>query len=195
MNHTNAETNINYIKEMIEKTKKVTASQWKFLYLWGVSILLGVTGMNILIMMRSYEYIWINWVVFMGIAVIVQIFLIKKEINGTEVRTYAQDSISYVSFSSGIAYALAGFVFPVLKVYSFGVIPIVISVITGTLLFTIGGIINWNYLKWSGILWFAASIIMIFVHWHYRSLVFIPLIIESYLIPAHILRKKYRENV
>ncbi len=195
MDNINAETNINYIREMIEKTKKVTASQWKFLYLWGIAILLGVTGMNILVMTKSYEYIWINWIVFMGGAVLLQIFLIKGEIKKTEVRTYAQDSISYVSFASGISYTLVGFVFPILKVYNYSVIPIVISIITGTLLFTIGGIINWNYMKWSGILWFAGSIIMIYINCQYRSLIFIPLIIESYLIPAHILRKKYKENV
>lgn len=194
MNSISAEKNLQFIREMIEKTKKETATQWKFFYLWGVAIILGVIGMNTLVLIKAYKYIWVNWFATMGLAVFIQIFIIKEEIQQTEVRTFAQDAIGYISFSAGIAYTLFGFFFPLIKLYSFGAIPILISVITGILLFSIGGILNWNYLKWSGLIWFAASVIMVFINWHFRTLVFIPLIFQSYLIPAHLLRKKYKKN-
>ena len=69
MNSNNAEKNLQFIKEMIEKTKIGTATQWKFFYLWGVAILLGVTGMNILVLLKTFKYIWVNWLVIMGLAV------------------------------------------------------------------------------------------------------------------------------
>ncbi len=194
MNDQNAEQNLQFIREMIEKTKKGTANQWKFLYLWGLAVILAVTGMNFLILIKQPRYIWINWMAIMGIAVIIQILLVKKEINTCEVKTYTQNAITYLSFSSGIAYVLAGFVFPILKIYNFGVIPIIVSIITGVLLFTIGGIVNWSYLKWSGVLWFISSVIMIYLDSRYRTLVFVPLIIQSYLIPAYILKREYKKN-
>jgi uncharacterized membrane protein len=194
MNNNNIENNLKYIKEMIEKTKSETASQWKFLLLWGVSIILAITGMHILVFLKQYKYIGLNWIIFMSIAVIIQIFFVIKEKQRHKVKTYAQEAISYLCASAGFAYILLGFVFPILNLYSFDVIPILMSVITGIILFTIGGIVEWNYLKWSGALWFICSVIMVFTHWHYRSLFFIPLIIQSHLVPALKLYKKYKNE-
>jgi len=179
---------------MIEKTKSETASQWKFFLLWGISVIMAITGMYILVFIKQYKYIGLNWIIFMGIALIIQTFLVIKEKQRHKVKTYAQEAISYLCTSTGLAYLLLGFVFPMLNLYSFDAIPIFISVITGIILFTIGGIIEWNYLKWSGFLWFICSIIMVFTHWHYRSLFFIPLIIQSYLVPALKLYKKYKNE-
>jgi len=194
MSNITAKENLQFIKEMIENTKKNTASQWKYFFLWGIAVILGVVGMNILAFFKAYEYIGINWITIMGLAVFIQFLIVREEIKNTGVKTFAQNAIGYLSFSAGIGYMLLGFVFPLLKLYSYGIIPILIAVITGILLFSFGGILEWNYLKWSGLLWFLSSVIMVLVHWHFISLFFIPLIIQSYLIPAHILRKNYLNN-
>jgi len=54
--------------------------------------------------------------------------------------TYAQNAIAHLTFACGIAFGLAGFVFPILKLYTYREIPVVISMIVGILLFVIGGI-------------------------------------------------------
>lgn len=108
--------------------------------------------------------------------------------------TYAQIAIGHLSFACGIAFLLAGFVFPMLKLYSYEEIPIFISMIVGILLFVIGGIYEWNLLKWSALLWWLGSVGMIFIHWHYRALACVPLIILGYLVPGFILRSQYKKE-
>ena len=71
---------------------------------------------------------------------------------------------------------------------------VIISMIVGILLFGIGGIYEWKLLKWSAAVWWLGSVGMIFIHWHYRALICIPLIIFGYLIPGFILRSQYRKQ-
>lgn len=185
---------IKFIRGMIEKTKKTTAESWKFFSTWGIMIILAIIGHYTLAWLAMYDLIWVNWIAFMLIGVLFSIAYQRKCEKSQESQTYAQIAISHVSFACGIAIMLGGFVFPILKLYSYGVIPVVISMVIGVLLFTIGGIYEWSLLKWAALLWWAGSIVMIFVHWHYRALLCIPLIIFGYLVPGFILRSQYRKE-
>ena len=194
MENLNAEKDLIYIKDMIEKTKSNSASHWKYFLLWGCAIILGIVGMHLLVFFEFYNYIWLNWAISMGGAGLIKTFIFMKKGRESHVKTYAQNSIGLLSFSMGIAFILTAFILPMMKIYSYDVIPIIIAVLTGVLIFTIGGILEWNYLKWSGVVWLFSSIVMAKIHWHYRSLFLIPLIILSYIIPAIILRKKYKND-
>ena len=66
--------------------------------------------------------------------------------------------------------------------------------IAGILVFTLGGIYDWNLLKWCGVIWWLGAIGMVFIHENYRDLYFVPLIIIGYIMPALILRSMYRKE-
>ncbi|MFC2157751.1 hypothetical protein ACFLT9_07945 [Acidobacteriota bacterium] len=184
---------IQLIRDMIEKTKEKTAESWQFFSMWGILIIAGIIGNYVLAYFEKYDFIWVNWIVFMMLGVLFSIFYIGKQEKTSGSRTYAQIAVGYVSFACGIGFMLAGFVFPMLELYSYGVIPVIISMIVGILLFVIGGIYEWNLLKWSALLWWIGSVGMIFIHWHYRALVCVPLIILGYIIPGFILRAQYKK--
>jgi len=194
MNQTQISEEIKFIKGMIEKTKKTTAESWKFFSTWGIMIILAIIGHYTLAWLEMYDFIWVNWIGFMLIGVLFSTIYLRKCEKSQGTRTYAQVAISHVSFACGIAFMLGGFVFPILNLYSYGVIPVVISMVVGILLFTIGGIYEWNLLKWAALLWWIGSICMIFIHWHYRALLCIPLIIFGYLVPGFILRSQYQKQ-
>ncbi len=185
---------IQLIRDMIEKTKEKAVESWKFFSLWGILIIAGIIGNYALVYFKKFNAIWINWVVFMLIGVFFSVFYIGKKERTSGTRTYAEIAIGHLSFACGIAFMLAGFVFPILKVYTYAEIPVIISMIVGILLLVIGGIYEWNLLKWSALLWWLGSVGMIFIHWHYRALVCIPLIILGYLVPGFILRSQYRKE-
>jgi hypothetical protein len=90
-----------------------------------------------------------------------------------------------------MGFMLVGFVFPVLELYTWGSIPVFIAVIAGIYAFTLGGIFDWAFLKWCGLFWWLGSLGMIFIHENYRALLFIPLILIGYILPALLLRSKY----
>ena len=194
MNETQISKDIQLIRDMIEKTKEKAAESWKFFSAWGILIIAGIIGNYALVYFKRYNAIWINWIGFMLIGVFVSIFYIGKKEKTSGARTYAQIAIGHLSFACGIGFMLAGFVFPMLKLYSYEDIPVIISMIVGILLFVIGGIYEWNLLKWSALLWWMGSVGMIFIHWHYRALICIPLIILGYIVPGFILRSQYKKE-
>ena len=185
---------IQLIQEMIEKTKTSAACSWKYFSVWGMLIIAGILGNYVLSWLSLYNWIWANWFVFMGAVLIYAFVFLRKEERAQGAKTYAQIAVGYVSAACGMAFALAGFAFPVLDLYPIGAIPVIISMIVGILLFSIGGIYEWDLLKWSALLWWLGGIGMIFIHWHYRALVCIPLIILGYLVPGFLLRRQYNSE-
>ncbi|MCK4942545.1 MAG: hypothetical protein KAS65_03160 [Candidatus Aminicenantes bacterium] len=194
MNNNQVKDEIRLIREMIEKTKKIHAESWKFFFLWGIVVILGIMGMYALVFFKKFNLIWLNWFTFMGIGVIIQIFFIVKQEQSQEVKTYAHNAVAHLGFACGMAFMFTGFILPLLKIYSYGVIPIMVSVIAGIIIFTLGGIYEWNFLKWCGVIWWLGALGMVFVHWHYRTLIVAPLIIIGYLVPGFILHARYKKS-
>jgi len=194
MNNFQAKEEIKFIKEMIEKSKKNHAESWQFFLLWGVLVIMGIIGMHGLVLLKKFNLIWLNWILFMGIGVLIQIFLVLRRVQTQEVKTYVEQAVIHLSFACGMAFLFTGFILPMLKVYPYGVIPIMVSIVAGVIIFTFGGIHEWNFLKWCGVFWWLGALTMIFIHWHYRSLVVALLIIVGYLVPGFILHSQYQKN-
>lgn len=194
MNELQAKEEIRIIREMIEQTKKITAGSWMFLLVWGIVAILGVVGMYVLVFFRKYTWIWVNWIVFVAIGVLYMLIHGAKleQLRGT--KTYAQIAATHVSIACGIAFVLVGFIFPILGLYSYGLIPILISLIAGILVFVMGGIYEWNLLKWCGVIWWLGAFGMVFIRENYRALLFVPLIIVAYIMPALVFRSMYRKE-
>ena len=193
MNEHEAKEEIRLIREMIEKTKLSSAKAWIYHFIWGVVGILGVVGMYLLVFLKRFSWIWVNWVVFVGIGVLLTLFLAAKQESRRGIKTYVHISIGHLCFACGIAFILTGFIFPLLGLYTYREITVLISLIAGILSFGIGGIVEWNLLKWCGVIWWLGAVGMVFIHWHYRGLLFIPLLIVGYLVPALIFRSQCRK--
>ncbi|MQY60740.1 hypothetical protein GH153_02740 [bacterium] len=194
MNDLQAKDEIRLIQEMIERTKKITAGSWMFFLVWGIVVILGIGGMYALVFIEEFSWIWLNWVVFMGIGVVFSIVYGKKLEKLEGARTYANITTGHVSWACGMAFILVAFIFPLLNLYSWGLIPVLISMVAGILVFTLGGIFEWNLLKWCGVIWWLGSVGLIFVHENYRALLVIPLLLIGYIMPALVLRSMYQKQ-
>ena len=194
MNDMQAKDEIRLIQEMIERTKKITAGSWMFFLVWGIVIILGIGGMYALVSIEKYSWIWLNWVVFVGIGVVFSIVHGRKYEKIEGAKTYPYIATAHVCFACGMVFILVGFVLPLLKLYSWGLIAVFISLIAGILAFTLGGIFEWNLLKWCGVIWWLGAVGMVFIHENYRALVVIPLLLIGYIMPALVLRSMYRKQ-
>lgn len=194
MNDLQAKDEIRLIQEMIERTKKITAGSWMFFLVWGIVVILGIGGMYALVFIEEFSWIWLNWVVFVGIGVIFSIVYGKKFEKLEGARTYANIATDHVCVACGMAFILVSFIFPLLKLYSWSLIPVLISMVAGILVFTLGGIFEWNLLKWCGVIWWLGAVGMIFVHENYRALLAIPLLLIGYIMPALVLRSMYQKQ-
>ena len=185
---------IQLIKQMVEKTKKAYAESWQYFSIWGILIILAIAGNYILAFFEVFQWIWVNWIAFMIIGVLYSLFHLRKKEKNRGAITYSQIAVGHLCFACGIALMLGGFIFPILKLYSYEVIPVIIALVLGIMLFGIGGIYEWNLLKWGGVIWWLGSVAMIFVPVHYRTLICIPLIIFGHLVPGFILRSQYQKE-
>jgi hypothetical protein len=191
MKEMQAKDEIRLIQEMIERTRKITAGSWMFFLVWGIVAILGVAGMYVLVFIEQYSWIWINWIVFMGTGVVFSIVYGKKHEKQQGARTYPTIATAHACYACGMAFLLVGFIFPLLKLYTWGLIAVFISLIAGVLAFTLGGIYEWNLLKWCGVIWWLGAIGMVFIHENYRALLFLPLLLIGYILPALVLRSMY----
>lgn len=194
MNDLQAKEEIRLIREMIEKTKQSASDYWKIFFCWGLAGTLGVAGMYALVFLKKYEWIWVNWFVFIGIGVLYTILFSLKIDRKQGIKTYAYISISHLSFACGIGFILVGFVFPLSHLYDYGLIPVLISVVAGLYAFALGGIVEWNLLKFCGLIWWSGAVGMIFINPDYRAILFIPLLILGFFIPGFVFRSEVRKK-
>lgn len=188
------EKEIRLIKEMVEKTRFSTTGSGWYLIFWGSLVILAVAIMYLLNYLKMYQLIWVDWVVLMVLGVIVTVFMTRKYQRNSQVRSYAVENLGYLWSACGIAFFLVGFVLPLAGVYSYGVISILVSVIAGIAIFVSGGIYEWNFMKISGMIWWAAAIVMIFVQPEYRGLIFILATFFGYLLPGIIINRMYKKG-
>jgi hypothetical protein len=194
MNETDVQGEIRLIKDMIDQTRKITAGSWMFFLIWGTAVILGVACMYALVWLEKHDWIWFNWVGFMLAGVLFTVVYGRKFERCTGAKTYPQIATGHLSIACGVGFSLVGFIFPMFDLYTWGMIPVLISLIAGIYVFSLGGIFEWNLLKWCGLFWWLGSIGMIFIHENYRTLLFIPLILVGYITPALVLGSMYRKQ-
>jgi hypothetical protein len=194
MDEQQARDEIRLIKEMVEKTRKATAQSGTLFIFWGFLIIVAIIITYVLAYFHKFQWIWANWIVWAIIGWGYSALYGIRQERTQKTRTYAQMAAKHLSIACGAAYLLAAFVFPLLKVYSYNAISILVAFISGILIFVMGGIYEWNLLKWCGLLWWLGAVGTTFVPGDYRTLCLIPLIILGYLIPGFILRSRYKKE-
>jgi hypothetical protein len=188
MNEDQARDEIRLIHQMIERTRRITAGSWMFFLVWGILAVLGVGGMYTLVLFEKYTWIWLNWIFFMGAGVLFSIAYGRRLERRSEAKTYSQIATAHLSVACGVAFFMVGFILPLLGLYDWGLIPILVSMVAGVFVFALSGIYEWNLLKWCGLVWWLGGLGMAFIHENYRGLMFVPLIVIGYILPALVLR-------
>lgn len=157
--------NLNVIKSMIEKTKTDVAESGSIFILWGWLVIAATILTYFFVYNEWYGRIGYIWFVLMGLGAVRTVLLVRKKIKRERVKTYSQQALSHLWFACGISFFIVTWLGLPLKVIPFESLNIIIAVIAGVGLFTTGGILDWNMLRVSGILWWVAAIIMMFTHW------------------------------
>jgi len=194
MDEQQAREEIRLIKSMLEKTKKATAESGTLFIVWGILIAAALAGHYTLAYFHKYGWIWLNWVIIAGVGWIYSaVYGIRRE-RKEPVKTYIQTAARHLYFGSGVGFLLLGIIFPWLGAYSHEAIPVLMAAVNGILFFVMGGMFEWALIKWAGFLWWAGAVGMTFAKGNDRTLIFTVLFIGGYLIPAFILRSKFKKE-
>lgn len=194
MTDVNPKEELQFIKSMIEKSREIVAGSWMIFLSWGIFIIIAIACMYGLAYLNMYRYIWLNWIVWMGLGMLFTFFYKRKMEQKREFISFNHRISSYLGIATGVGFIFTGFIFPLTGVYSWSAIPVLISTIAGIMVFVTGALYEWKLMYISGILWWLGALTMIPTPAPYRALIFIPLILIGYIWPALSLRKKYYER-
>lgn len=194
MNEIEAKENIELIRSMIEETKRSTAYSGDIYIAWGVATLLAVLGTYLLVVLELYQYIWMNWTVFMGLGFIYSVYHGITRERKAKLITFAERILGYTWFACGISLVILAFVAPFAGLYPYHMIPALVATVIGIGYFITGKVVQWKLLVWLAILWWVGGTGMMFVKTESILLVFAFLMSLGYLVPGFILRANYKKQ-
>jgi len=189
-----ANEDIRMVREMIEKTKREASASGAVYLSWGILTAAAIGGMHLLAWMHHHRWIWINWILFMGIGVVYTLVHFARLDRRQKVKTHIQASLEVLWFACGSAFLIAGFVFPAAGLYPPEAISVLMALIAGIGLFVTGGIVEWKLLTWGGVAGFVGALGMLAVPVWTRSLLLLPVILLGYILPGAAMVRRERDR-
>lgn len=192
MNHNQIQQEISIIKSMIEKTRRETAESGHFLILIGIVSAIGTFAMGILeLFNRNYLDLPILILMTLVNGFIGYLVASKAE---KRVKTYTKTILYNVWFSCAIPALMIVFLFPLTKVYSFRLVPTLISLIMGIMVFSAGVIYELRYIRWCSVVWWGGACLMAYIESKYQFLIMIAMIILGFILPGVIFNRHYKNG-
>jgi hypothetical protein len=180
------------IRNMIEKTRRDTiGSGWDFI-MWGWLVFAASILSYVLIARGQAVWTWLPWVVLMPLGAVVSAVRGFRTLRRGRVVTYTLQALAALWQACGIAFLLIGFVaIPLGDLPVESLLPL-FAIIAGIGTYVAGGIIEWPSIRYSGIVWWTAAVVMMLLPWQTDYLVLALTIFPGYLWPGYSLRRQLR---
>lgn len=182
---------LEFIKKVIDDTRKVIVDNGFGFIFWGIIIVIGLlsTFFSVLLEFR-FDYAW-NWVVVIGIGWIYSIYNGIKHGRTSKVRTFSGKLLGAVWISSGIAMTILGFVGSFTEAYNGVYISPVLSTILGIAFFVSGFLYDKRWVTYISAGWWTGAIIMFIYPYLYTLLLMSGMMLVLQVIPGIII---YRDS-
>jgi len=195
MKETEAKNELEFIKNVMEDSRKIIVDDGKNFIFWGIIAALGLITTYILIVEKFGEYIKWVWVVLIAIGWIYTITIHLKKEKKRRVRTFAGKILSVTWFSCGLTMTIIGiggsFSGAISGVYIFPTI----SIVTGIAFAITGTVYNdkWFALLSAG--WWLGGIVMFFYPGIHSILMMALMIIFFQITPGIVLYNRYKKEL
>lgn len=186
------EDELRVIKSMIEKSKRNAFDNSIYFLSWGILSLIGCFATYLLSHLQLYNYIIFAWAGVVLTGTIITIVASKREYNRTKTKTHLDNSINYLWIGCGVGMSVVGFLGGFSPILTYKAIFPMISLICGIGVFVTGGIIEWKGLSFAGVVFWIATIFMMFTSWNLHPLILAISIIPGYIVPGIVARRVYK---
>lgn len=165
-----------------------------FLYLlWGWVVLFCSVAEFILLRIQ-YEKHYLVWIV-TWIAVIYQIFFLRKKRRKLIVRTYTDDIIKYVWITFLVMMGLLAWLINSIQVQdAYKMIDPLFLAIYGVPTFLSGIILRFKPLVWGGVSCWLLSVLSVIIPVEYHLLLVSAAMIVAWIVPGYLLRAKHKKS-
>lgn len=189
---TDANLELQLVKEMIQRTKRTVVNRGAFFLLWGGLVFLACLVTFALTQLELEPWIWVPWAILMPIGAIVSILLMRKYSKQSKYTSYVEHSYDSVWLACGIAFFLMMFVNSITSFFPPKAVYPIVSFIVGIGVFASGGIMEWTSLRIGGLFLWGGAVTMMLVPFDYHTLIMSIVIIPGYMIPGYLLKRKFR---
>lgn len=194
MDDKSALEDLQFIRKVIEDSKRAMAYNGMDYIIWGILVIIGMIIMYVLIMNQIYfNYVWF-WLGLVSIGWFYS-FLNRDKSKGKLSRSFSSKIVSSVWLSSGIGMTLLGFVGP----FSGAIKPLfispVLSVILGIAYFVTGNIFESRWMSYLSVGWWGGAVIMFFFPGIHSLFIMAMMMLFFQTIPGIIMYKKYKQEM
>jgi len=194
MNEKTALEELQYIRKIIEETKKTVLYNGKDYIFWGVLVIVGMMSTYLFHMGGvHFNYFWI-WVVLIPIGWVYS-FYNRMKVKEKHPSTYAGKLIGAVWTAAGIAMTIVGFIGPVLGAIKPMAISPVACMITGCGYFVSGKIVEVKWLSNLSIGWWLGGILLFYITTIESFLIMAMLMLFFQTIPGIVIYRKYKQDI
>ena len=194
MNEKTALEELQFIKKIIEETKKAVIYNGKDYIFWSILVMAGMLSTYIFHMSGvHFNYFWI-WVVLIPLGWIFSIYN-RIKLKEKHPSTYSGKLIGAVWTGAGIAMTILGFIGPTVGTIKPMAISPIACIIMGSAYFVSGKIVE---VKWLGNLsfgWWIGGIALLFVTSIHSFLIMALLMLFFQTLPGIIIYRKYKQTM
>ena len=197
MAHEKIESEISMIKEMIAKSRREAAESGHFFI--GIG-LLGIVATPLVGLLESVHLNRLVLPIFVlmtfvagGIGYLTVGSRMKKE----RVKSYPKTICYQVLLACSVPALMILFLFPLLGVYPWSLVPILISLLMGIMVYSAGAIFEIQSIQWCGVSWWAGALLTALSPakpWIRVSIMNLSLL-TGFVLPGLILNRKYRARI
>jgi len=185
---------IQFIRSVIEESKKSVVYNGKDYIFWGVIVIVGMMSTYLFQTSQVYfNYFWI-WVVLIPIGWMYSLYN-RRDHKIKYPTTYAGRLIASVWGAAGIGMTIIGF----LGTYSGTIKPMaispILSIILGSAYYITGKVVGVKWLSYVAFGWWIGGMILLYVTSAYSFLIMALLMLLFQTIPGIIIYRKYKREV
>lgn len=181
---------LHIIQSMINTAKNKLADDGFLLVFWGWLVFLSALVNYVLFILKIQQGFWV-WPVLMPLGGIFTAIYSAKQEKRKKVKTYIDRYLSFLWIAFGIALILA---IASLPFYGIKSSYFTLMVIYGFVTFVAGGLLDFKALRIGALFSFAAAAGALFLSDREQLLCIAVAILGSYIVPGHLLRKKFKSQ-
>ena len=178
------------IRSMIEKTREGISDNSKYFLLWGWAAFAGCVSQFILKVGYNYPYHYRVWFITL-ICLLVTILWGINDKKRQNVRTYIGENMGHLWSGLGICFFVISIVF--MKIGWQYCYPFFMAMY-GLGTFLSGKILQYKPFVIGGLMSFALAAVSAWFPYDYQILFTAVALLGSYIIPAHLFRRRYRHH-
>lgn len=179
------------IHRMLENTRNNISNSSKYYLLWGWAVMIGCLLQYYLKVIAEYPKYYKAWLV-TPVAIIIHFIMLAKDAKHKRVRTFVEEGNASLWMAIGFSFFAMAFIFSRIGwQYSFPFYIILYGI--GT--FVSGSLLQFKPLRLGGACCLVLSIVTVYVTYDLQILITALAILLSYIIPGHMLRHAYKNNL